>query len=90
MLNKACPICGGDVYSEEVEYGGIEYRCLQAGHLVSEDHVNKLLVERGLMENKEVTMEFKDLSKREKGQHIKEHLVGIVEDKDPGQCCGYD
>jgi len=80
MLNKACPICGGDVYSEGVEYGVMEYRCLQAGHLVPEEYVNKLLVERGLIENKEVTMEFKGLSKHQKGQYIKEHLDEIVED----------
>jgi len=42
MLNKGCPICGGDVYSEIDDYGVVEHRCFQAGHLVSDEHVQKV------------------------------------------------
>ena len=54
MLTKACPVCGGDVYSELVDFGVIEYRCFQAGHLVSENHINKVIA--GRKYQKEVTV----------------------------------
>ena len=45
ILEKACPICGGDVYSEDWKYG-TDYECVQAGHTVSEEHIKDVIAER--------------------------------------------
>lgn len=56
LIEKACPICNGDVFREELEYGQVTYRCLQAGHTVTEEHIKKVLAERGkLRESVQVT-----------------------------------
>jgi len=87
MLNKGCPICGGDVYAEIVDYGVVEHRCFQAGHLVSDEHINKVQAERGAIrqkltkEKKEATVvDYKEMNMQRRGRYIKEHLVEIVED----------
>lgn len=51
MITKACPKCGGDVYQRDTEYG-TEYVCLQAGHEVSFEYLERVMAERkGIQES---------------------------------------